>query len=200
MQETVTIGNKQYTLQDPGHLALMKAAKEFIVQDRPNPLEEGVKLIVNLPSDIPPAKRMAMIEEIRGLACAAMLDRNRVTAEDIGAFLQTREGLIFAFWQFCREIELFEHAVPVVEAMMAEAGEELAAQVLQAKIDTAAGMAEAKNSSGPDPKPKGPGDQADNSSLRATPNSTSTSRPSTDSPISTLTDFPLSPLPPTSGR
>lgn len=149
MQETITIRGTEYALRNPGHMALMKTAREFIVRDRPNPLIEAAQAIAGLPEDLSAGARAAMAEDIRTIAERAMLARNRVTAQDIGNFLQTREGIIFAFWQFCPAAQTFDRAAELVEAMCDEMGEHVATEILQAKIDTASDLVEAKNSSGP---------------------------------------------------
>jgi len=201
MQETIIIGGKSYTLRNPGHLALMKEAKRLIVGDRPNPLLEAAEAIADLPANMDPKRRAVIEEEIRTIAERGMLARNRVDATDVGAFLTTREGLIFSFWQFCAEVPTFEEAVPIVEQLLKEEGEQRGTAVLQAKLDTAAELVEAKNSSGPDPK-REPGPETENTDSNSGENlnSTSTLPPSTDSPPNTSTDSPPSNSESTSGQ
>jgi hypothetical protein len=101
---------------------------------------------------------------IREIAEAAMLNRNRVSGPDVGAFLQTRSGLIFTLWKFCPEIGTIDEAEAVFREMADERGDRQAQAELEARLDTVSGNVEAKNSSGPAPNQE-PGEPESSSGI-----------------------------------
>lgn len=161
LPERFTAGGRSYTLKDPGYLAFMEEAEAYIVSRRPNPLVEAAQAICALPPDLPAGERGKQEAVIRQIAEAAMLSRNRVTGPEIGAFMETRPGLIFTLWKFCPELTSFKEAEAVLRQMAEEMGEAQAQAELQARIDTVSGAVEAKNSFGPDPRTSGPGEPSD---------------------------------------
>ena len=158
LSESITVDGKAYTLTDPGKIAFMEDCEAFIIARRPNPLVEAAEAMGQLSPDLSLVTRAEQQATIREIAESAMLNRNRVSGPDVGAFLQTRSGLVFTLWRFCPQIQDIVEAGTVFKAMCEEAGDAQAQAELEARLDTVSGAVEVKNSSGPDPK-VGPGEE-----------------------------------------
>ena len=158
LTEPYEVAGKTYTLRDPGYLALMEEVEAHLVALRANPLLVAAQAVAALPAGLAPQDRRAQVETIERAAERAVLSRNRVDPQEVGQFLATRPGIVFALWRYAR-LDTLDEAARVFKTRCGEIGDVAALQELQAKIDLVSGVVEAKNSSGPGPK--SPGEEDD---------------------------------------
>lgn len=178
--QTLGVDGKNYKLRAPPVGSLIADMEAYIVSLRENPFVLAAEAI---------EKHPALEDRIWKSAERAAIRSGAASAEEMNEFTSSLRGMAYQLWTCLQEehgdeIQSVGDALSLIERFVEQEGE-AGLTALRAKVLSATGEADAKNSSGPNRKRSGKGKgRKKDRKLGAGRRSTSTSRPSTDTPRS----------------
>ncbi len=183
--QTLKVSGKKYTLRAPPVGTLIADMEAYIVSLRENPFVLAADAVEKLPESLPADRRAALEERIWKAAEAASIRSGAASAAEMNEFTNSLRGIAYQLWTCLQEeqgdeIQSVGDALGLIERFVEEAGESGLTE-LRAKVLSATGEADAKNSSGPNRKRSGKRKGNKDRKSGAGRKSTSTSRPSTTS-------------------
>jgi len=132
---TITLAGKEFRCAQItlGHLSEVEA---YIVSQRAGFIDTVAEQIKNLPRDLQDRFIAASVKQAQS--------GRTVSREDMREFLSTREGNCYLLWCMIRDAQPeYKHLASVIELCNT-----IPILTLEAKVDVAAGLSDAKNSDG----------------------------------------------------